>query len=330
MYEPPHVASYPSSIGSSVHETYHFSQLQLSERLARDYPDLAYGIFTETIYRLEKAPTSAQRDRSPPTLQKHTPTLAQKQMLQCMVPWVETMDFAKLARSALSTQEAVIQSFLLATLRHVENHPDLVRKIWTSVAKRGRDNIRFVFEHLMLLAVKKQNPEFVALSKIIAIYLGRCAPATVVDLLVTELSPISSQTTSSITGGSTTPPPQKLLSPHSNHTHSPNHSTDVNNNNNNASSGERGNSGVVSGNTSSGERFSNNPNAPSPTPNPNTSSGGNRANTNSSSGNRDASASGNSGLTPTAALDGDFRGAPYTDYSSSSWSGVSKKLFLYS
>lgn len=92
MYEPPHVASYPSSIGSTVHETYQYSQFQLSERLARDYPDLAYGIFTEAVYRLEDAPMPMK-----------------KQMLQCMVPWIETMDFGKLSKSSITAQEAVIQ-----------------------------------------------------------------------------------------------------------------------------------------------------------------------------------------------------------------------------
>lgn len=294
MYEPPHVAIYPSSIGSSVHETYHFSQLQLSERLARDYPELAYGIFTEAIYRLEESAV-----------------VAKKQMLQCMVPWVETMDFSKLSHSSIATQEAVIQSFLLATLRHVENHPDLVRKLWTSVAKRGRENIRFVFEHLMLLAVKKQNPEFVALSKNISLYLGRCAPATVVDLLVTELSPLS-QTSTSITAVATTPPQQqRLLSPHSN----PN----TNNNNNEPTQDVNNNNATSSGNSSSGERQSN----------PNSSSGGNKlANPNSSSGNRDGlSTVGNSGSTPLG-IDGDFRVAPYSDYSSS-WSSVSIIIIIY-
>jgi hypothetical protein len=94
MYEPPHVASYPSSIGSTVHETYQFSQFQLSERLSRDYPELAYGIFTEAVYRLEESPVGMK-----------------KQMLMCVVPWVETMDFAKLSKSSVAAQEAVIQRY---------------------------------------------------------------------------------------------------------------------------------------------------------------------------------------------------------------------------
>lgn len=98
MYEPPHVASYPSSIGSTVHETYQYSQFQLSERLARDYPDLAYGIFTEAVYRLEDAPMPMK-----------------KQMLQCMVPWIETMDFGKLSKSSITAQEAVIQRYSTST-----------------------------------------------------------------------------------------------------------------------------------------------------------------------------------------------------------------------
>ncbi len=64
-----------------------------------------------------------------------------------------------------------MQCFLLATLRHFESHPDLVRKLWTSVG-RERANVRFVFEQLLAMCVRKQSAEFVALAKHIAIYLG--------------------------------------------------------------------------------------------------------------------------------------------------------------
>ncbi len=55
MYEPPHVAIYPSSIGSTVHETYHYSQLQLSERLARDYPGTLATFAIDHLFSLLRA-----------------------------------------------------------------------------------------------------------------------------------------------------------------------------------------------------------------------------------------------------------------------------------
>ena len=65
------------------------------------------------------------------------PTLAQ--VLTCMAPWVENLNFAALWDSGWS--ERLLKSLYYVTWRHGDQFPDEIEKLWSTVAAKRRNII---------------------------------------------------------------------------------------------------------------------------------------------------------------------------------------------
>lgn len=116
------------AVESGVDETNERAQLSLSTRLAKEHVGLVCSLIEEMVLRLEAADERGKR-----------------QMLTCLVPWVENLDLKQLPGELL---QATIEHLLLMTLKYSTDHAAQIEQIWFTVAK-SETNVTLLLNKLL-------------------------------------------------------------------------------------------------------------------------------------------------------------------------------------
>lgn len=102
---------YRAAVDGNFPDSYQQFQYKLSCKLAKDHPELSQLLCEEIMQRQLDA----------------VDIIAQHQVLTCMAPWIENLNFWKLKDSGWS--ERLLKSLYYVTWRHGDQFPDEIEKL---------------------------------------------------------------------------------------------------------------------------------------------------------------------------------------------------------
>ncbi|PPD74024.1 hypothetical protein GOBAR_DD29046 [Gossypium barbadense] len=172
--------SYRAAVVGNLPDSYQQFQYKLSCKLAKDHPELSQLLCEEIMQRQLDA----------------VDIIAQHQVLTCMAPWIENLNFWKLKDSGWS--ERLLKSLYYVTWRHGDQFPDEIEKLWSTIASKPR-NISPVLDFLITKGIEDFDSNasaeisgafatYFSVAKRVSLYLARICPQRTIDHLVYQLS----------------------------------------------------------------------------------------------------------------------------------------------
>ncbi|KAH7669286.1 Cell morphogenesis protein C-terminal [Dioscorea alata] len=174
------ISRYRASVVGNLPDSYQQFQYKLSAKLAKDHPELSELLCMEIMQRQLDA----------------VDIIAQHQVLTCVAPWIENLNFLKLWESGWS--ERLLKSLYYVTWKHGDQFPDEIEKLWSTVASNTR-NIIPVLDFLITKGIEDCDSNtsaeitgafltYFSVAKRVSLYLARISPQKTIDHLVCELS----------------------------------------------------------------------------------------------------------------------------------------------
>ncbi|KAJ4826862.1 hypothetical protein Tsubulata_039605 [Turnera subulata] len=172
--------SYRAAVVGNLPDSYQQFQYKLSCKLAKDHPELSQLLCEEIMQRQLDAVN----------------IIAQHQVLTCMAPWIENLNFWKLKDSGWS--ERLLKSLYYVTWRHGDEYPDEIEKLWITIARKPR-NISPVLDFLITKGIEDCDSNasaeisgafatYFSVAKRVSLYLARISPQRTIDHLVYQLA----------------------------------------------------------------------------------------------------------------------------------------------
>lgn len=172
--------SYRAAVVGNLPDSYQQFQYKLSCKLAKDHPELSQLLCEEIMQRQLDA----------------VDIIAQHQVLTCMAPWIENLNFCKLKDSGWS--ERLLKSLYYVTWRHGDQFPDEIEKLWSTIASKPR-NISPVLDFLITKGIEDCDSNasaeisgafatYFSVAKRVSLYLARICPQRTIDHLVFQLA----------------------------------------------------------------------------------------------------------------------------------------------
>ncbi|XP_047335140.1 protein furry homolog-like [Impatiens glandulifera] len=172
--------SYRAAVVGNLPDSYQQFQYKLSCKLAKDHPKLSQLLCEEIMQRLLDA----------------VDIIAQHQVLTCMAPWIENLNFWKLKESGWS--DRLLKSLYYVTWRHGDQFPDEIEKLWSTIASKPR-NISPVLDFLITKGIEDCDSNssaeisgafatYFSVAKRVNLYLARICPQRTIDHLVYQLA----------------------------------------------------------------------------------------------------------------------------------------------
>ena len=163
----------PPAIDGFIFEVYQAAQLDLSSKLANDYPELTFQLFDEFVHRIDSVTS-----------------LHQKLMLSYLLSWIRKMELNILDGTQL--QDFLKNMFWLTIKYNGDpHHFTHLAQIWETLAKSHNDNIPLIIDSTLSIGVTKRNQRFINLAKRVMIFISRSNSQQTIDTLVNELSTIT-------------------------------------------------------------------------------------------------------------------------------------------
>lgn len=171
---------YRAAVVGNLPDSYQQFQYKLSCKLAKDHPELSQLLCEEIMQRQLDA----------------VDIIAQHQVLTCMAPWIENLNFWKLKDSGWS--ERLLKSLYYVTWRHGDQFPDEIEKLWSTIASKPK-NISPVLDFLITKGIEDCDSNasaeisgafatYFSVAKRVSLYLARICPQLTIDHLVYQLA----------------------------------------------------------------------------------------------------------------------------------------------
>ncbi|CAN1342910.1 Cell morphogenesis protein PAG1 [Linum perenne] len=171
---------YRAAVVGNLPDSYQQFQYKLSCKLAKDHPELSQLLCEEIMQRQLDA----------------VDIIAQHQVLTCMAPWIENLNFWKLKDSGWS--DRLLKSLYYVTWRHGDQFPDEIEKLWSTIASKAR-NISPVLDFLITKGIEDCDSNasaeisgafatYFSVAKRVSLYLARICPQRTIDHLVYQLA----------------------------------------------------------------------------------------------------------------------------------------------
>ncbi|XP_077229196.1 ARM repeat superfamily protein isoform X2 [Tasmannia lanceolata] len=171
---------YRAAVVGNLPDSYQQFQYKLSSKLAKDHPEMSELLCEEIMQRQLDA----------------VDIIAQHQVLTCMAPWIENLNFSSLWDSGWS--ERLLKSLYYVTWRHGDQFPDEIEKLWSTIASKPK-NIIPVLDFLITKGIEDCDSNasaeisgafatYFSVAKRVSLYLARICPQRTIDHLVYELS----------------------------------------------------------------------------------------------------------------------------------------------
>ncbi|KAL2904779.1 Cell morphogenesis protein PAG1 [Bienertia sinuspersici] len=171
--------SYRAAVVGNLPDSYQQFQYKLSCKLAKDHPELSQLLCEEIMQRQLDA----------------VDIIAQHQVLTCMAPWIENLNFWKLKDG---WTERLLKSLYYVTWRHGDQFPDEIEKLWSTIASKSK-NIRPVLDFLITKGIEDCDSNasaeisgafatYFSVAKRVSLYLARICPQQTIDHLVYQLT----------------------------------------------------------------------------------------------------------------------------------------------
>ncbi|KAF4126595.1 to cell morphogenesis protein PAG1 [Geosmithia morbida] len=171
------IQDFDISIADKTQAVYKLAQFEISKRLAKQYTELAFHVFSEfTLYF---------RDLQ---------TVAQRTMVAVVLPWVQSIEL-KLDPNGGPTAESyvLLANLLELTIKSSGALHNEVQALWQAVAAGPHPgNVRLVMDFVIQLCLERREQNFVEYAKQIVVFLSttNSAPgARVIEFLLMQITP---------------------------------------------------------------------------------------------------------------------------------------------
>lgn len=174
------IGHYRAAVVGNLPDSYQQFQYKLSCTLAKDHPNLSQLLCEEIMQRQLDA----------------VDIIAQHQVLTCMAPWIENLNFWKLKDSGWS--ERLLKSLYYVTWKHGDQFPDEIEKLWSTIASKPK-NVSPVLDFLITKGMEDCDSNasaeisgafatYFSVAKRVSLYLARICPQRTIDHLVYQLA----------------------------------------------------------------------------------------------------------------------------------------------
>ena len=171
------IQNFDISIADKTQAVYKLAQFEISQRLASQYPELAFHIFSEfTLYFKDLQPA------------------AQRNVVAVLLPWIQSIDLKLDPNGGPRAESYVLLANLLEiTIKSSGALHNEVQALWQALATGPHPgNVRLVLDFIMQLCLERREQNFVEFAKQIVVFLSttNSTPGIkVVEFLLTQIKP---------------------------------------------------------------------------------------------------------------------------------------------
>ncbi|TVY93572.1 Cell morphogenesis protein [Lachnellula willkommii] len=169
------IQDYDISISDKTKAVYKLAQFEISKRLSRQHPELAFLIFSEfTAYF------------------KNLQAPAQQNMVAAILPWIQIIELQLDPNGGPTAHSYVLLSNLFEiTIRSSSALHNEVQALWQALATGPHaGNVQLVLDFIMSLCLDRREQNFVEYSKQIVVFLSSTpAGVKVVEFLLMQITP---------------------------------------------------------------------------------------------------------------------------------------------
>ncbi len=171
------IRDFDISISDKTKAVYKLAQFEISKRLAKQYPELAFHIFSEfSLYFKSLQP------------------FAQRNVIAAILPWIQTIELQLDPNGGPTAQSYVLLANLLElTIKSSAAMHNEVQALWQALATGPHPgNVRLVLDFIISLCLERREQNFVEYAKQIVVFLAS-APSQpgikVVEFLLSQITP---------------------------------------------------------------------------------------------------------------------------------------------
>ncbi|KAI1174610.1 cell morphogenesis N-terminal-domain-containing protein [Nemania sp. FL0916] len=171
------IQDFDVSISDKTKAVYKLAQFEISKRLAKQYPELAFHIFSEFTYHFRGLQQGNQRN-----------------VVAVLLPWIQTIELQVDPNGGPTAQSYVLLANLLEiTIKSSSALHNEVQALWQALATGPYPgNVRLVLDFIISLCLERREQNFVEYAKQIVVYLSSATTAPgskVVEFLLVQISP---------------------------------------------------------------------------------------------------------------------------------------------
>ncbi|KAI1481605.1 cell morphogenesis N-terminal-domain-containing protein [Daldinia eschscholtzii] len=171
------IRDFEISIADKTKAVYKLAQFEISKRLAKQHPELAFHIFSEVTLYFKNLPPGAQRN-----------------VVAVILPWIQTIELKVDPNGGPTAQSYVLLANLLeVTIKSSAALHNEVQALWQALATGPfPGNVRLVLDFIISLCLERREQNFVEYAKQIVVFLSS-TPSTpgikVVEFLLMQITP---------------------------------------------------------------------------------------------------------------------------------------------
>ncbi|OTA96093.1 hypothetical protein M434DRAFT_28180 [Hypoxylon sp. CO27-5] len=171
------IRDFEISIADKTKAVYKLAQFEISKRLAKQHPELAFHIFSEVTLYFKSLPSAAQRN-----------------VVAVILPWIQTIELKVDPNGGPTAQSYVLLANLLeVTIKSSAALHNEVQALWQALATGPHPgNVRLVLDFIISLCLERREQNFVEYAKQIVVFLSS-TPSTpgikVVEFLLMQITP---------------------------------------------------------------------------------------------------------------------------------------------
>lgn len=192
------IQDFDISISDKTKAVYKLAQFEISKRLSKQHPELAFLIFSEFTAYFKSLQPAAQRN-----------------MVAAILPWIQIIELQLDPNGGPTAQSYVLLANLFElTIKSSSALHNEVQALWQALATGPHaGNVQLVLDFIMSLCLERREQNFVEYAKQIVVFLSSTlAGGKVVEFLLMQITPkamIPSEKRETLP-----PPPDTALFPH--------------------------------------------------------------------------------------------------------------------
>ncbi|KAJ3575656.1 hypothetical protein NPX13_g3957 [Xylaria arbuscula] len=171
------IQDFDISISDKTKAVYKLAQFEISKRLAKQHPELAFHIFSEFTYYFKSLQQGSQRNA-----------------VAVVLPWIQTIELKIDPNGGPTAQSYVLLANLLEiTIKSSAALHNEVQALWQALATGPHPgNVRLVLDFIISLCLERREQNFVEYAKQIVVFLSSTTTtpgSKVVEFLLMQISP---------------------------------------------------------------------------------------------------------------------------------------------
>ncbi|KAI1461309.1 cell morphogenesis N-terminal-domain-containing protein [Annulohypoxylon moriforme] len=168
------ISDFEISIADKTKAVYKLAQFEISKRLSKKHPELAFHVFSEVTLYFKSLPSAAQRN-----------------VVAVILPWIQEIELKVDPNGGPTAQSYVLLANLLeVTIKSSAALHNEVQALWQALATGGHSgNVQLVLDFIISLCLERREQNFVEYAKQIVVFLSSTPSTNVVEFLLMQITP---------------------------------------------------------------------------------------------------------------------------------------------